>query len=75
MSIEVKRFVNAFENSIQQFCLQRSLKLGKGQCKDMEEYKLHVGEIRGLEAAVGLAKDMLRKMEIDDDDLQRGAQS
>lgn len=68
MSLDVKRFVKAFDNAAQQAIGQKSLQLGKGQCKDMEEYKLRVGEIRGLEASIGLARDMLRQMELAEDE-------
>lgn len=68
MSLEVKRFVKAFETVVQQATLQRSMQLGKGQCADFPEYKRKVGEIAGLEAAVGLARDMLRQMELAEDE-------
>lgn len=76
MSLEIKRFVKAFDNAIQQGIGQRSFQLGKGQCKDMEEYKRKVGEIAGLEAAVGLARDMLRQMELaEDEGFEEGKQA
>jgi hypothetical protein len=69
--IEVKRFVQALEQGIQVHIAQRNAQLGKGQCASMEEYKLKVGENRGLEVAAGLARDMLRQMEIaEEGDLQ-----
>jgi hypothetical protein len=71
--IDIRRFVVAFENAVNQVMVQKSNQLGKGQCKDMEEYKLRVGEIRGLDAAAGLARDMLRKYEMDEEDKEQGA--
>ena len=71
MSIEVKRFVQGLEQAVGQQILAESLKLSKGQCKDFAEYRNKTGMIAGLEAAVGIAKEMRNKMDIDDDDKQR----
>lgn len=65
--IEIKRFVNAFEQGCAGQIMQINNQLGKGQIASIEEYKLKVGERRGLEAAAGLARDMLRQLEIAED--------
>lgn len=73
--IEVKRFVTAFEQATQMAIHQRNAQLGKGQCANHEEYKLKVGEIRGLEAASGMARDMLRQMEVAEDNMEMEQQA
>lgn len=71
--IEIKRFVNAFEQGCAGQIMQINNQLGKGQIASIEEYKLKVGERRGLEAAAGLARDMLRQLEIaEDQDIGQG---
>lgn len=66
--IEVRRFVQAFEQTVGQNIAVRQAQLGKGQCQDFTEYKKITGEIRGMEAASGLARDMLRQIEMAEDE-------
>lgn len=72
MSIEIKRFVSALDQAIQQQMVNESIKLGKGQCKDHEEYKKITGRIQGMDASISVAREMLRKIEIDEDDVDKG---
>ena len=68
MQVTLRRFVKDFRSVVAQNAVQKSVQLGKGQCKDMEEYKKNVGWIAGLEAAGELAEQMLRQMEEATDD-------
>lgn len=66
MQITLRQFVKEFRNMIGQNAASSSMQLGKGQCKDMEEYKRKVGFIEGLEASGQLAENMLRQIEEQD---------
>ena len=63
MQVTLRQFVKDFRNLVGQQAANRALQLGKGQLKDMEEYKRVVGWIAGIEAAADLADQMLRQME------------
>lgn len=64
----VARFVNDLDRLVQQAVLKEGLKLAKGQCQNMEEYKRHVGRCEGMAEAVNMGREMLRQMELADDD-------
>lgn len=63
MQVTLRQFVKDFRNACAQHGAQRSLQLGKGQCKDFEEYKKITGFIAGVEAAGDLANELLRQIE------------
>lgn len=63
MQVTLRQFVKDFRNIVGQEAANKSLQLGKGQCKDHEEYKRIVGWIAGLEAGAEIADKMLRQME------------
>jgi hypothetical protein len=63
MQVTIRQFVKDFKQACIQHSQQRALQLGKGQCKDIEEYKRHTGYIAGIEAAADLADQMLRQLE------------
>lgn len=66
MDVTIRQFVKEFRNLITQQIGNNSLQLGKGQCKDMEEYKRKVGFNEGLDAASQLADQMYRQLEDQD---------
>lgn len=41
--------------------------VSRGNCKDIEEYRFVCGQLRGLEAACAVIKDLADKMEKSDD--------
>lgn len=63
MVVTLRQFVKDFQAAVAQTVGQSSLQLGKGQCKDFEEYKRKVGFIEGLNAAADLADQMMRRVE------------
>lgn len=63
MQVTLKQFVRNFQQACAQAGVERSIQLGKGQCKDLEEYKRSVGFIAGIDAASSLADQMLRQIE------------
>lgn len=66
--LTLSKFVNDFDRVVQQSILQAGLKLAKGACKSHEQYNREVGRVEGMEAAVNLAREMLRKVELDEDE-------
>lgn len=66
--LTLNRFVNDLDRIVQQAIGQSGLKLAKGQCKNHEEYMRQVGRCEGMEAAVNVARDMLRKTELAEDE-------
>ena len=64
----ISRFVNDLDKAIQQASGNQALTLLKGQCANMEEYKRKVGFAEGMNAAVDIARQMLRQMEINEED-------
>jgi len=71
MATTLRNFVEDFEKIIAKGHTAMALKLAKGQCGSLEEYKREVGRMEGLVLAVQTAKDMLRQSEspLDDNDL------
>ena len=63
MQLTFRQFVKEFRSLIGQNTANKSIQLGKGQVKDMEEYKRITGWISGMEAAGELADNMLRQLE------------
>lgn len=63
MQVTIRQFIKDFRQACGQHTIQRAIQLGKGQCKDFEEYKKHTGYIQGVEAAADLADQMLRQIE------------
>ena len=63
MQVTIRQFVKDLSQGLGQASLAESVKLGKGQCKNHEEYKLHVGIIAGYDRAAVLADQMLRQVE------------
>lgn len=41
--------------------------VSRGNCKDIEEYRFVCGQLRGLEAACAVIKDLAERMENSDD--------
>ena len=68
MQITIRQFVKNFRQLIDQQIGSNSLQLGKGQCKNFEEYKRKVGFNDGLAAAADLADKMLQKLDEADRD-------
>jgi hypothetical protein len=68
MQVTIKQFVRDLQEGLKQAILGESIKLGKGQCATIEEYKKHTGVIAGYERAAQLSEQMLRSMEEADDD-------
>jgi hypothetical protein len=62
--VTLNRFVRDFEAVVAQSINNVNSKIGRGQCKDHPEYKQQCGIIAGMELAVGLARDMLRQVEL-----------
>ena len=60
MATTLKQFVDDFEVIIKKGQLNMALKLAKGQCATMEQYKREVGRIEGMVLAVQTARDMLK---------------
>lgn len=67
MQVTLRQFVKNFKQIIANEGVNRSIQLGKGQAKDMEEYKRGVGRIEGMEIAASLADNMLRQLEEDEE--------
>jgi len=67
-TVTIARFINDLEKMVQQATMNQALQLIKGQCKDMEEYKRKVGVAEGAAGAVDIARQMLRQMEISEED-------
>ena len=63
----LRKFVTDLDNVIQQTQVSMALKLAKGQCASMEDYKREVGRMEGLSLAITTARDMLGKVEAADD--------
>ena len=63
MQVTIRQFVRTLQEGLAQAAQQRSLQLGKGQCKNMEEYKRAVGHIDGLNGAGVMAESMMRQLE------------
>jgi hypothetical protein len=68
MQVTIRHFVKEFRNLISQQVGKNSLQIGRGTCKDMEEYKRKVGFNEGMDAAASLADNMLRQLEEADRD-------
>lgn len=68
MEISIRQFVKELRNVVNQQVISNSVQIGKGQCKDMEEYKRKVGFNEGLDAAASLAENMFRQLEDRDKD-------
>ena len=68
MQVTIRQFVRSLQQALNEAGVQRSVQLGKGQCKDFEEYKKTTGFIAGLDAAGSLADQMLRQLEEKDRD-------
>ena len=62
--VTLNRFVRDFEAVVAQSINNVNSKVGRAQCKDYPEYRQQCGIISGMELAVGLARDMLRQVEI-----------
>lgn len=63
MQVSIRQFVKDLQQGLNQAAMQKSLQLGKGQCKDHAEYMKSVGIIAGYDGAAQLADAMLRQME------------
>lgn len=68
MQVTIRQFVKDLQAGLNQLAVNRSIQLGKGQCKDHPEYMRAVGTIAGLDQAGGLADSMLRQLEEADRD-------
>lgn len=63
MQVTIRQFVKDFRGLINQQVGTNSLKIGKGQCASLEDYKRQCGFNDGLNAAAELADNMLRQLE------------
>jgi len=63
MSITVRRFVTDFEKIVSQNVVEESMKLSRGIAPDYAIYKQSCGYRAGLEAAVAIAREMLKQIE------------
>ena len=68
MQVTIRQFVRDLQEGLKQAMLNESLKLGKGQCASLEEYKKATGIITGYERAAQLSEQMLRALEESDND-------
>jgi len=68
MHVTIRQFVRDFQEGMKQASLSESIRLGKGQCATIEEYKKHTGIIVGYERAATLSEQMLRALEEPDQD-------
>lgn len=68
MATQLRQFVNDLERVVAQVKAERAFTISKGSLPDMEAYHRHCGHIRGMDYAVGLAKEMLNKMDDDEGD-------
>jgi hypothetical protein len=68
----LEQFVKDFQQGLQQAAFNEAAKLGKGHCKNFEEYKKITGIIAGYDRAGTLASQMLKAMkdaDVDDSEL------
>jgi hypothetical protein len=63
MQVTIRQFVKDLRNALGQASAQKSMQLGKGQCKDHAEYSRVVGLIAGYDGAAQIAQQMLTQME------------
>ena len=68
MQVTLRQFVKDFQQGLQQAAFNEAAKLGKGQCKDFEEYKKLTGIIAGYDRAGSLAAQMMESLEETDSD-------
>jgi hypothetical protein len=68
MQVTIRQFVRDLQDGLKQAIVGESLKLGKGQCATLEEYKKYTGIIVGYERAAQLSEQMLRQTEESDSD-------
>lgn len=64
----VARFVNDLDRVLQKATLEMGMKLAKGQCPNHEQYHRMVGRCEGMAEAVNTARQMLRQIELADQD-------
>lgn len=67
MQVTLRQFVKDLQDGLQRAAFNEAVKLGKGQCKDFEEYKKSTGIIAGYDRAGSLAGQMLQSLEDDSD--------
>lgn len=68
----LSKFVNDLDRHAQADIAQRSASIGSGGCANMETYKELCGMNKGMNRCVDLARQMLRKMEIDAEEAHLG---
>jgi hypothetical protein len=66
MQVTIRQFVKDLQEGLKQAILGESIKLGKGQCATLDEYKKYTGIIIGYERAAHLSQQMLMQMEESD---------
>ena len=66
--LTVAKFVNDLDRVVQKAIAEKGVKLAKGQCATIEDYKRVVGQCEGMVVAVDLARQMLRNIEIAEQD-------
>ncbi len=64
---DVRQFVADLRTTAQAHVDKRTAQLSKGQCPNFESYHGIVGEIRGIQALISAAFELLGKQETDDD--------
>lgn len=67
----IARFVNDLDRNVQADVAQRSANVGQGGCANMETYREQCGINKGMNRAVEMARAMLRKLELDADEVEQ----
>jgi hypothetical protein len=68
MATQLRKFVNDLERVVAQVKIERAITISKGSIPNMEAYHQHCGHIKGMDYAVGMAKEMLNKLDDDEGD-------
>lgn len=66
MATVIEQFVQHADKRLQMEIMQESLTISKGGCPSHEEYKFRCGQIRGMERAINIVRELLRSVEIED---------
>lgn len=64
----LSKFVNDLDRNIQTDCSQRNISLGAGGAADYARYKELCGINAGMARAVNMAREMLRQVELSEDE-------
>lgn len=67
MATQLRQFVDNLEQIVARSKSEKALSMARGSIASMEAYHRQCGRLEGMDATVGLAKDMLNKMLSSDD--------